>query len=193
MFTIILGNFNAKRRQRYSRKNTFEALTSLHNFDWLISKPTRIVFHSSSCTDLIFTNQTNLVVNCGAHSTLNTKCYHQITHCKINLNIECPPYERLVWDYKKASTESIKKSIESVNWKTLFSSITLNKQASIFNETIANVFFSNFIPKKLDSFDDSNPPWMNYVIENNIKWKHQLYKTYQKMVVKTVTISNYKK
>ena len=117
-----------------------------------------------------------------------------MTHCKINLNIECiPPYELLVWDYKKASTESIKKSIESVNWKTLFSSITLNKQASIFNETIANVFFSNFDPKKLDSFDDSDPPWMNYVIENNIKWKHQLYKTYQKMVVKTVTISNYKK
>ena len=55
------------------------------------------------------------------------------------------------------------------------------------------MFFSNFVPKKIDSFDDSDPPWMNYVIENNIKWKHQLYKTYQKMVVKTVTISNYKK
>ena len=133
----MLKEYNAT-----AERTHFEALTSLHNFDWLISKPTRIVFHSSSCTDLIFTNQTNLVVNCGANSTLNTKCYHQMTHCKINLNIECiPPYERLVWDYKKASTESIKKSIESVNWKTLFSSITVNKQASIFNETIANVFF----------------------------------------------------
>ena len=175
LFTIILGDFNARSSSWWKEDKTttegthLEALTSLYNFDQLISEPTHILPNSSSCIDLIFTNQPNLVVNCGTHSTLNTKCHHQITHCKLNLNIDYPPpYERLVWNYKKANTESIKKSLESVNWKTLFNNKTVNKQVSIFNETIINIF-SNFVPNKLVTFDDSDPPWMSDFIKNKIK------------------------
>ena len=53
--------------------------------------------------------------------------------------------------------------------------------------------FSNFVPNKQVTFGDSNPPWMNEFIKNKIKWKHQIYKTCIKMVVKTVTISSFKK
>ena len=49
-----------------------EALTSLHNFHQLISEPTHLLPHSNSCIDLIFTDQPNLVVNCGTHSSLNS-------------------------------------------------------------------------------------------------------------------------
>ena len=92
--------------------------------------------------NFIFTNQSNLVVNCGTHFTLSTKYHHQTIDSKFNLNTEYPPaYEQLVWDYKKANDESIKKSIGSVNWKTLFNNKTVNKQVSVFNETIINFFF----------------------------------------------------
>ena len=84
-----------------------------------------------------------------------------------------------MWNYKKANAESIRKSLESVNWKTLFNSKTVNKQVSILNETIINIF-SNFVPNIRVTFDDSDPPWMNDYIKNKIKWKHQIYKTYQK-------------
>ena len=40
--------------------------------------------------------------------------------------------------------------------------------------------FSNFVPNKLVTFDDSNPPWMNDFIKNKIKWKHKIYKSYIK-------------
>ena len=95
-------------------------------------------------------------------------------------------------ELQKANTESIRKSLESVNWKTLFNSKTVNKQVSILNETIINNF-SNFVPNIRVTFDDSDPPWVNDFIKNKIKWKQQIYKTYQKMVIKEVTISNYKK
>ena len=101
-------------------------------------------------------------------------------YCKLNLYTKYPPrYERLVWNYKKANTENIRKSLESVNWKTLFNNKTVNKQVSILNETIINIF-SNFVPNKRATFNDSDPPWMNDYIKNKIKWKHQIYKTYQK-------------
>ena len=80
-----------------------------------ISEPTYLLPHSNSYIDLIFTDQPNLVVNCGTHSSLNSKCHHQVAHCRLNLNTEyLPAHEWLVWDYKKAKTDNVKKSIESV-------------------------------------------------------------------------------
>ena len=108
LFTIILFDFNARSSSWWKEDKTttygthLEPLTSLHNFHQIISEPTHLLPHSNSCTDLIFTDQPNVLANCGTHSSLNSKCHHQITLCKLNLNIEYPaPYERLVWDYKK--------------------------------------------------------------------------------------------
>ena len=122
-----------------------EALTSLHGFPQLISEPTHLLSTSSSCIDVIFTDQSNLVVDNGTHSSLNPKCHDQNTKCTLILNIKYTLlYHRLVWDYKRASVESIKRSIELVNWETLFRNKTVHKQVSIFNETLMNIF-SNFL------------------------------------------------
>ena len=108
LFTIILGDFNARSSFWWKNDKTtvgggrLETLTSLHGFHQLISEPTHLLPTSTSCIDLIFTDQSNLVVDSGTHSSLNPKCHHQITYCKLNLNIKYPPpYERLVWDYKR--------------------------------------------------------------------------------------------
>ena len=127
LFTIILGYFNVKSSFWWKNDKTtvesayLEALTSLHGFHQLILEPTHLLPTSTSCIDLIFTDQSNLLVDCYTNSSLNPKCHHQITYCKLNLNIKYPPpYQRLVWDYKRANVESIKRSIELVNWETIF-------------------------------------------------------------------------
>ena len=53
----------------------------------------------------------------------------------------------------------------------MFSSTSVHKQASFFNETSMNIF-SNFIQNKLD---DREPPWMNDCVKSKIRWKNQLY------------------
>ena len=105
LFTIILGDFNARSSVWWTKDKTttegtkLESLTSVHGFHQLISQPTHLLPQSSSCIDLIFTDQPNLIVDSGVHPSLHSNCHHQITHCKLNLNIEYPPsYERLVWD-----------------------------------------------------------------------------------------------
>ena len=70
-------------------------------------------------------------------------------------------------------------STESVNWETLFNNKIVNKQVSIFNETIMDIF-SNFVPNKQVTFDDSNPPWVNNFVKDKVKWKHKIYQTYIK-------------
>ena len=55
----------------------------------------------------------------------------------------------------------------------MVSNKTFNKRVSILNETKINNL-SNFVPNKLVTFDDRDPPWMNDCIENkkngNIKY-----------------------
>ena len=80
-----------------------DSLVSIHGFHQLISEPTRILPYSLSCTDLIFTDQPVLVADCGDYPTMHENCHHQITYCKLNVQIDYPPpYERLAWDIKRA-------------------------------------------------------------------------------------------
>ena len=116
---VILGVFNARSLVWWlNDKNTAKGMkvTTVHGFHQLISQPTHLMPQSSSCIDLIFTDQPNLLVDSGVHPSLHSNCHHQITYCKLDINIKYPPtYEHLVWDYNKANVEGIKKSIESIN------------------------------------------------------------------------------
>ena len=60
----------------------------------VINEPTHLLENSSSCIDLIFTLQTNLVMNAGIHPLLHASYHHQIVFAKFNLEIHYgPPYE----------------------------------------------------------------------------------------------------
>ena len=121
-FSIILGDFNARSNSWWigdietSEGSRINALTTSYGFQQLISEPTHTLNNSSSCIDFVFTDQPNLVINSGTHPSLHPNCHHEITHCKIDLKITYPPpYERLVWDFKRANILSITKDIKMVD------------------------------------------------------------------------------
>ena len=127
-FTVILGDFNARSSTWWSNDITningtlIDSLTTTHGFKQLISDATHILPQSTSCIDLIFTDQPNYIIDCGTHPSLNKNCNHQITFCKLNLKVEYPPpYQHLVWNFKKSNNDTIKGAIEIVNWNSLFS------------------------------------------------------------------------
>ena len=73
-------------------KTTYEgskidAITSQFGLQQLIKEPTHILTDSSSCIDLLFTSQPNLVMESGVHSSL----HHQMIHAKINFKVYYPP------------------------------------------------------------------------------------------------------
>ena len=72
-----------------------------------------------------------------------------------------------VWNFKKSNNGAIKRAIELVNWNFLFSHKNVHEQVVIFNQTLMNIF-SNYIPKKLITVDDKDPPWMNEYIKKKI-------------------------
>lgn len=61
----------------------------------MIKESTHILENSSSCIDLIFTNEPNMVVESRVHHPLHQDCHHQIFIPKFNLKVHyLPPYER---------------------------------------------------------------------------------------------------
>ena len=107
-FTVVHEDFNARSRSWWSDDMTpyegfhIDCLTATYEFHQLISDPNHLLTNFSSCTDLIFTDKPNLAVNSSVHPTLHSNCHHQIIFSKFNLMTEYhPPYESLVWGYKK--------------------------------------------------------------------------------------------
>ena len=54
------------------------------------NEPNQLLENFSSCTDLIFTSQPNLVMDAGIYLSLHTSCHHQIVYTKFNLKIHYP-------------------------------------------------------------------------------------------------------
>ena len=86
----------------------------------------------------------------------------------MDLKVEYPPpYQRLVWNFKKSNNDAIKRAIELVNWNSLFSHKNVHEQVAIFNQTLMNIF-SNYVPNKFITIHDKDPPWMNEYIKRKI-------------------------
>ena len=182
--SVITGDSNARSSYWWSEDiNTSEglkllSLTSANGVSQLINEPTHLKTSNCSCIYLIFTDQPNLSVNSGVHASLHPNCHHQIVHSSCNLSISYPPpYQRLVWDYKKAGSENIRKALNSVNCERLFDQKPINAQVTAFNETILNVF-RNYAPNKYIIIDDKDPAWMNKNMKTKIKEKNTFYQIY---------------
>ena len=122
---------------------------------------------SSTCINLIFTSQPNLITESGVHSSLHSNCHHQIVLAKFNLHIVYPqPYLREI--YREANTRLIRRAIKEFNWERAFSNTNVNEKVDIFNRTILNIL-SNFIPHETIVCDDKDPPWLNNRINTLIQ------------------------
>ena len=184
LLCVVIGDFNAKSHSWYANDVTsiegteIEGLTSAFGFFQLISEPTHILPNSSTCIDLLFANQPNLIVNSGVHPSLHPQCHHQVIYAIIEFKIYFPPpYQRLVWDYSKADTEAIDSVIAHFDWATAFSTLNVDDQVHFFNDTIMNIF-KNYIPSKVITINDRDPPWLTDQIKRKINLKNIRYHTY---------------
>ena len=104
--TTVIGDFNAK-SSKWSegdksniKGSKIDLLPSQFGLSQIFKEPTHIFENSSSCIDLIFTTQPNMVLESGVHHSLHQNCHHQIIFAKFNLKMYYPPpYERTIVHY----------------------------------------------------------------------------------------------
>ena len=74
---VAIGDFNAKSIDWYTNDQTSfegnktEHITLQFGLSQIINEPTHILDPSSSCIDLVFTSQPNLVTESGVHPSLH--------------------------------------------------------------------------------------------------------------------------
>ena len=158
-----IGDFNAKSSNWFCQgKTSFEGdatdnLTSQYGLHQVIKKPTYILHTPSSCIDLMFTSQPNLIIEPEVHSSLPSIYCHQVIFAKFDSEVVySPPYVGEVWHYQIA----IRRTFNEFNCQSPFWSTNANEKVDIFNSTILNTL-SNFIPRKFAVCDDKDLPWFN--------------------------------
>ena len=86
--SIIAGDFNWKRSKLYSFDakddivKELDTITSTAGYNQRIDIPTHFTNRSSSCIDLIFTSDPNIIVNSDIEKSLCSSCHHDITYGK---------------------------------------------------------------------------------------------------------------
>ena len=96
-----------------SQGKTLENVTSQFGFHQVIKESTHILHNSSSCIDLIFASQPDLIIESGVHPSLHRNCHHQIIYANFNLQIYYPAqHYSEVWHYNDANTELIRRAVD---------------------------------------------------------------------------------
>ena len=137
--TTVIGDFNAKSKnwpegdRSTIEGSKIEFLTSQFGLSQIIKELTHILGNSSSCIDLIFTIQPNMVLESGVHHSLHQNCHHQIIFAKFNLKVYYPPpYERTIFHYSQANVDHIQQVINIFDWENAFLNTDVNAQVFIF-------------------------------------------------------------
>ena len=172
--SIVTGDFNA-RCSRWSKNDItylqgqeldFLALSA--GYIQIIDKPTHVVHTSMSCIDLIFCTNQSVISSHGVVSIFD-KWHHNIIYGKINIRVSLPPtYVPEVWDYEKANTEHIKKTISNFDWNKAFENLSVYGKVDFLNKTLSSIF-RNYIPNKKTKCDYRQSPWMTDIIKKHLK------------------------
>ena len=125
-----------------------------------------------SCTDLLVTDQPNLILDSGTRASLVPHCHHQIVYGKINLRIPpSPPVDRKIWYYHMANIEGIQTSMSNFPWLShLSQSSDINWQVKSFTDIFLNVM-SNYIPNEVKRFTPRDPPWIDKQLKSLLNRK----------------------
>ena len=81
----------------------------------------------------------------------------------------------------------VNKAISQFNWQGSFTNLPINEQVNIFNSTLMNIF-SNFIPNKIVTFKDQDPPLYCENIKAKIELKNDFTRNTLKMVDEKIFI-----
>ena len=135
--TTFIGDFNAK-SNKWSEgdrstieRSKIDLITSQFALSQIIKEPTHNLDHSSSCIDLIFKSQPNMVLASGVHHSQS--CHHQIILAKFNLKAYYPPpYERTIFHYSQANVDHIQQAVNLLIGRMLSLTLVLIPKCSSF-------------------------------------------------------------
>ena len=148
---IAIGDFNAQSSSWcINDKSNYEGikidcLATEYDLKQVINESTHLLENHSSCIELIFTSQPNLVMDGGVHPSFHANCHDQIVSTKFNLKIHYSPlYEKEVWHFPKADINLIRRAMNEFIWERAFFNLDINEMVSVCIKIIKNIMTNFF-------------------------------------------------
>lgn len=203
---VIGGDFNINILEINNKPNRFIRTMSEHNFTQYINSPTHFTKTSSSCIDLVFTNSNK-------YQESSVKNLGFTNHMAIELILKIPPplspqtdfwhtHKRM---YSKRNMDLFKNSLIDIDWeKILIRESNVNDNYNMFHSILTDIL-NKFIPiQKIKLQFKKKKLWLTtgikkschnkrllkfHALQSNSELLYHHYKTYEKMLKKTVNTS----
>ena len=173
-----MSNFNAQscNQWKYDISNNegvqIKFAISTHGPEQLIYEPFHILSNLLSSTDFIFANHWKLLVDSGTYLSFHLNCHYQIIIGKINLQLG---YHLLIKGKFRIMLKLISIQIMCI---TMLIKLFISKWICLIISY--EMFSKNFVPNKLFTCVDRDPPWINGNIKSRIKVKYYGQKLWDK-------------
>ena len=151
----------------------------------IIDTPTHVINNSSSCFDIIFCNNNNILTKYVNNFSIFEKNHHKIIYGKINIRIPLPtnisPWRLgLIYKYwKYVNIENINKALFNFYWNEAFENLSIDRKVELLNKNLLNIFQKS-IPNKRVKFDYCQSPWMIENLKKSSKERAKLAKYYDR-------------
>ena len=155
-------------------KDTIETL----DLTQVINQPTRETEHIANLRDLVITNSTELITDCGTLPPFST-----IDHYPVYVTLDItqpniPPKSFTHWDYARLDANKLTKLLMDTDWDSI-----LDEDIDIATEKFTSAILgaaSSSIPKKTKQIRHKDKPWMTNYLKLNIRKRDRLFKLARK-------------
>jgi exonuclease III len=205
--SIILGgdfNINMLHKSKHTQRLTDLMLSC--NLEQLIKEPTRTTMHSSSCIDLVFTNNTSLETAVAEHGISD----HKSVTCKLANPFykikKCPkPFTIYKRTHNQRTHIAFKQALTNLDWNRIIANDNSNDNYAAFALTLRNVLNVEIPLKRLVFKNNHKTLWLTKGLKKSCLHKRLLrvhareakgnpilkhhYKLYSKTLKKSVNLS----
>ena len=142
----------------------------------IITKPTRLTYHSATLIDHIYTNSTSKIVSGIVMVDISD---HLPVVCVTNIPVKKHNPIKYYRDYSNFDQESYLQDINAVNWNAIYSN-DLHETATKITDLIKSIADKHAPIRQLSQKKQKlcAKPWITNGILKSIKTKHKLYKTH---------------
>ena len=146
-----------------------------HDFEQLISQPTRTTPTSSSCIDLIFTNFPLLFKHVKVLPPLINCDHNPIVAVLETEFIKHTTYTRHVWDYKRGDYVKFRALLSNTRWDSVFAKTSMDDKCTEFTEMLM-LIASECIPNYMCTIRPRDKPWITNSVKQAMRTRNRLFK-----------------
>ena len=160
---LICGDFNIDLMKETSESQDLLTAISTSNFSHLITQPTRVTNHSSTCIDNFITNFSCKITTTGVIETDLSD--HYAIFVSINFDTTDTTCSNKINFYRRNfSNDNLSlfvNNIRNQNWSTIFTETNVNNKYNNFINIISSHMNSCFPLQLTSTFTSKKNPWFN--------------------------------